>query len=64
MMTTAINTSATSKQVRESTGRELTKEELDQTVGGGLSLNFSRIEFTNTPIVAVESPPKHWFNGG
>jgi hypothetical protein len=33
-------------------------------VGGGLSLNFSRIEFTNTPIVAAESPPKHWFNGG
>jgi hypothetical protein len=62
MMTTAINTSTTSKQVRKPTDRELTKEELDQTVGGGL--NFSRIEFTNTAIVAAESPPKHWFNGG
>jgi bacteriocin-like protein len=32
--TNEINTSATSKQVRESTDRELTKEELDQVVGG------------------------------
>jgi hypothetical protein len=32
--TTAINTSATSKQVRESNNRELIKVELDQVVGG------------------------------
>ena len=41
--TNAINTSATRKQVRESSDRELTKEELDQTVGG-LSLNFTKVQ--------------------
>jgi hypothetical protein len=48
--TNAINTSATSKQVRESTDRELTKEELDQVVGGSLTLNFTKVMFTPTPI--------------
>jgi hypothetical protein len=41
--TNAINTSATRKQLRESTDRELTKEELDQTIGG-LSLNFTKVQ--------------------
>jgi len=41
--TNAINTSATRKQVRESSDRELTKEELAQTVGG-LSLNFTKVQ--------------------
>jgi hypothetical protein len=33
--TNAINTSATSKQVRESTDRELTANELEHVLGGG-----------------------------
>ena len=48
MMTTAINTSTTSKQVRKSTDRELTKEELDQVVGGALTLNFTKVELKNS----------------
>jgi bacteriocin-like protein len=63
--TNTINTCATSKQVRKSTDRELTKEELEQIVGG-LSLNFTKVEFVNTPIStpSADPPAKHWFNGG
>jgi bacteriocin-like protein len=65
-MTNAINTSATSKQVRESTDRELTKEELDQVVGGSLSLNFTKVEYSYQSLdtSSAAPPAKHWFNGG
>ena len=62
--TNTISTSATTKQVRESTDRELTKEELDQVVGG--SLNFTKIEMTPVSLdtSSVAPPARHWFNGG
>jgi hypothetical protein len=60
--TNAINTSATSKQVREPMDRELTADELDHVTGGkpsaapkddlpteSLSLNFTKIMYTFTP---------------
>jgi hypothetical protein len=48
----AINTSRTSKQLRKSTDRELTKEELDQVVGGSLTLNFTKAELKNSQFKA------------
>ena len=44
--TNAINTSATSKQVRESTDRELTTDELEHVSGG---FNYGNIKLTYYP---------------
>ena len=50
--TNAINAGGTSQQVRKSTDRELTKEELDQVVGGSLTLNFTKVELKNSQFKA------------
>jgi bacteriocin-like protein len=51
-MTTATNTSATSKHVYESTDRELTENQLNQVIGGTThAINYIQVRF---PTVTVK----------
>jgi hypothetical protein len=58
-MTITINTiRATIKQVRESTDWELTDDELGQVVGGGLSLNFTKIKYSSQSVDTSSAAPR------
>ena len=52
--TNAINTSATSKQVRESTDRELTEDELAH-VSGGIIAILICLQLSSAPPPTVKS---------
>jgi bacteriocin-like protein len=52
--TNAINTSATSKQVRESTDRELTEDELAH-VSGGIIAILIGLQLSSAPPPTVKS---------
>jgi bacteriocin-like protein len=52
--TNAINTSATSKQVRESTDRELTEDELAH-VSGGIIAILIGLQLSSAPPPKVQS---------
>ena len=58
MMTAAINTSTTSKQVREPTDRELTEGELDQVGGGGMAISFTEVKFSYKTGDTPSTPPR------